>query len=311
MKPLTPFVLLFFVVTIFGIDMMVPESADARSRRGGKSFSRSRSTKPPAPPTRQVNPSTRPNKSKTGFMRGMAGGLLGGAIGGMLFGSMFGGAGLFGSGMGLLPILLILGIGYFLFKNFFRRKSFSSVGTQPRQDNPFGFAQDASLDTPPPPPPPPAIDPVGSMEDGIETIQRTDGQFDPETFKEVAQDVFFQVQAGWIRRDLGSFRGLLGDQLANEYRQHFEEMTQKGQLNKLENISVRKVEIVDSGIMDQEMFVTILFTANLLDYTVEEKSGNLIEGSMTDPVKFAEKWTWAKKVGETNWLLEGIDVVKG
>ncbi len=88
-------------------------------------------------------------------------------------------------------------------------------------------------------------------------------------------------------------------------------MTQKGQLNKLENISVRKVEIVDAGIMDQEMFVTILFTANLLDYTVEEKSGNLIEGSMTDPVKFAEKWTWAKKVGETNWLLEGIDVVKG
>jgi predicted lipid-binding transport protein (Tim44 family) len=145
----------------------------------------------------------------------------------------------------------------------------------------------------------------------MDAIRRTDGHFDAENFKEVAQDVFFQVQAGWVRRDLTGFRPLLGDQLAGEYQQHFEEMAKKGQFNKLENISVRNTDIVAACVMDSELFVTVLFTANLLDYTVDDKSGELIEGSMTDPVKFTEKWTWAKKIGETNWLLEGIDLVSG
>ena len=63
--------------------------------------------------------------------------------------------------------------------------------------------------------------------------------------------------------------------------------------------------------MDSELFVTVLFSANLLDYTVDDKNGELIDGSMTDSVKFAEKWTWAKKMGEMNWLLEGVEVVSG
>jgi predicted lipid-binding transport protein (Tim44 family) len=50
----------------------------------------------------------------------------------------------------------------------------------------------------------------------------------------------------------------------------------------------------------------VLFSANLLDYTVDDKSGELISGSMTTPVKFREEWTWARPVGTQNWKLEGI-----
>ena len=45
-----------------------------------------------------------------------------------------------------------------------------------------------------------------------------------------------------------------------------------------------------------------------LDYTVNEKSGELLEGSMTEPVKFAEKWTWARPVNTEAWLLEGVEL---
>jgi predicted lipid-binding transport protein (Tim44 family) len=149
------------------------------------------------------------------------------------------------------------------------------------------------------------------LEAGLEAVKRADDRFDPEMFKEIAMDVFFRIQAGWMRRDLSSIRGLIGDPLASEYQGHFDEMIQKGQVNKLENISVRNSKIVAAGVMDSELFVTVLFTANLLDYTVDDKNGELIDGSMTDPVKFAEKWTWAKRMGETNWLLEGVEVVPG
>lgn len=154
----------------------------------------------------------------------------------------------------------------------------------------------------------PPIPPIReqTLEDGLAMIRQTDPGFDPSYFKEVASDVFFKVQAGWMRRDIGSYRHLLGDTLAEEYEKHFAEMREKGELNKLENIAIRRVEIVDAGNDGENDFVTVLFMANLLDYTVEEKSGKVISGSMTEPVKFAERWTWARPAGTEDWKLEGI-----
>ena len=142
-------------------------------------------------------------------------------------------------------------------------------------------------------------------------IRQTDPGFDATHFIEVASDVFFKVQAGWMRRDIASYRHLLGDQLAAEYERQFAEMRQLGHINKLENISIRKVEIVAAGKENGEDFVTVLFTANLLDYTVDERSGALVKGSMTDPVKFAEEWSWARPFGTEAWKLEGLRVVNG
>ena len=81
-------------------------------------------------------------------------------------------------------------------------------------------------------------------------------------------------------------------------------------MNKMESIAIRKVEIVDAGSDGKEDYVTVLFTANLLDYTVDERSGAVIEGSTTEPVKFAEEWTWARPVRTEDWRLEGIQVVQ-
>ena len=85
-------------------------------------------------------------------------------------------------------------------------------------------------------------------------------------------------------------------------------MRSKGQINKLESVAVRGVEIIQAGSDGREDFVTVLFTANLLDYTVDDKSGALVSGSMTDPVKFSEEWTWARPTGTQAWKLEGIKV---
>jgi len=106
------------------------------------------------------------------------------------------------------------------------------------------------------------------------------------------------------------YRHLLGEQLALEYEEHFAEMRQKGHINKLENIAIRNVEVIDAGSDNKEDFVSLLFTANLLDYTVDEHTNAVVDGSMIEPVKFAEKWTWTRPVGTMNWKLEGIEVVK-
>ena len=277
---------------------MSAQYADARSGSGGRSFSRST---PRQSPTPSYQPTM--NNQTGSFSRGLAGGLMGGALGGLLFGSMFGGH---GGGMGILPILILGGIAYFLYKKFSNRPpggggfpSFSNSGGDSGSGVFGGSGQ------------PPSGVPVGGLEQGISEIRRADPSFDPQYFTEIASDVFFQVQAGWMHRDLSSYRQLLGDQLAREYEARFAEMRQRGHINKLESIAIRRVELVDAGVNGSEDFATVLFSANLLDYTVDDKTGNLIEGSMSVPVKFEEEWTWARPSGTDKWKLEGINVVNG
>jgi len=268
--------------------------SEARSRFGGRSFKMS-PKKSPAKSTQGVS-----KQNSGGFGRGLAGGLLGGAIGGMLFGSMFGAG---GTGMGILPLLLLAGGAYFIFRRMKKptQNNYSTNNRNIGQQGPglFGGSGAASM--------PPTAEFEDPLEEGLGQIRETDRKFDAEDFVEIASDVFFQIQAGWMRRDLDSYRHLLGDQLAREYEGHFAEMHQKGQINKLESIAVRNIKVVAAGSDGVEDFVTVLFTANLLDYTVDDQTDELVEGSKTNPVKFEEKWTWARPTKTENWKLEGIE----
>jgi len=299
LRKFVPFFLILLAFTLIEAGLTA-EYADARSKGGGKSFS----SAPRSAPSQSAQPGI--NNQKGSFSRGMMGGLLGGALGGMLFGSMFGAG---GSGMGILPILLLGVAGYFLYKKF--SQSQRPGGWQGNQPRPTFGAGAGGFSSPVAPPPPPSLGPQDALEEGIAEIRRTDRSFDTKYFLEVASDVFFQVQAGWMRRDLDSYRHLLGESLATEYQEQFEEMRRLGHINKLESIAVRKVDIVSAGSDGREDFVTVLFTANLLDYTVDEKTNEVVSGSMTTPVKFEEEWTWARLVGTQNWKLEGIKVING
>ena len=281
------------------------DNADARSRGGGRSFSGSRSySSTPSrtsPNTGSMN--TRSPFGSSSFMRGLGGGIMGGFLGSMLFGGMghaAGGGGFGGSGIGLFEILIFGGIIYFLYKKFARRRaenggpaaySGSGGGYDSIEDS-YARSSGSVPDLAPP---------GGGVGDPA-----SDPAFDPEAFKEFAQDVFFKVQAAWTRRDIAVMRQYLGRELLSEYEGHFADLKAKGQINKLENIAVRKVEIVDSGEMAGEDFIIVRFTANLLDYTVDEASGKVLEGDSSEPVKFDEKWAFARPKGTSAWKLEGI-----
>lgn len=296
---ITPFLVVLFGLFILGGGPLT-DTVDAKAKFGGKSFKSS--------PYKAPAPKTAPNTNKSGgsFGKGLAGGLLGGALGAMLFGSMFG-----GEGMGILPLLLLGGVGYFLYRKF---KQTQMQGGYQQQGGPgFPGQHGAGHSGQPTTPgaggfdvPPPAPGSPMAVDAGLAEIRRNDPGFDPDYFLEVASDVFFQVQAGWMRREVDSFKHLLGDQLAREYADHFADMKARGVINKLESIAVRKIAIDSAGNTGTEDFVTVLFTANLLDYTVDDTTGDVVEGSNTEPIKFQEKWTWARPVGTENWRLEGV-----
>lgn len=284
------------------------ELAEARSRGGGRSFKRTPTTSKPAAKPSQPTTAQPTNPRSGGFGSGLAGGIMGGVMGGFLGSMLFGGmahagGGLGGSGIGLFEILIFGALGFFLFRWLSRRRALAAeYGTSGGPDGSRRLFSGAGTAAP---------DAYARDEDplvaGVKQIWEVDDDFHPEEFKELAQDMFFKIQAGWTRRDAAVLADWVGDQLLGEYDMHFSEMKEKGEINRLENISVRKVDLIDAGVENDEIFVVVKFTANLLDYTVEESTDRVIKGDPENPVKFEEEWTFARPVGSTDWKLEGIE----
>jgi len=305
----------FFLLTALfwlGIDSEAFARAGGGRSSGRMGSSSSGSYSRPAPPPsqppatpQQMQTPTAPGGAGRGFLSGMAGGVMGGLLGGMLFRSLgFADPGTEGGGFGfgdLLLIMVILGIIYFVYKRF-------------RSQNPMQMsaagAESYSYQAPTPIQvyAPPALEAAteDSKLEGLRHIREMDPSFNEKAFKDLAEDIFFKIQGAWTRRDLSNVRQLLSQEMFNVFQQDVNRMFAEKQINRLENIAVREVEIVEAGQKRGEEFVTARFYANLLDYTSDDKTGQIISGSSSDPVKFVEYWTFSRNVGEKNWVLAGI-----
>jgi predicted lipid-binding transport protein (Tim44 family) len=133
-----------------------------------------------------------------------------------------------------------------------------------------------------------------------------DSSFSETGFKDMAEDIFFKIQGAWTRRDLSGVRNLLTQEMFDIFEKDLDGLRARKQVNRLENIAVRQVEIVEAGQERGEEYVTVRLYANLLDYTVDEKTGQVVSGDSREPVKFVEYWTFTRNVGQKNWALAGI-----
>ena len=142
--------------------------------------------------------------------------------------------------------------------------------------------------------------------EGLRHIREMDSSFSEKSFKDISGRYFLQNSGGVDERDLSNVRNLFSPDMFNVFQQDVNRMLAEKRINRLENIAVREVEIVDAGQDRGQEFITARFYANLLDYTTDDKSAEIISGSSSDPVKFVEYWTLSRNVGEKNWVLAGI-----
>jgi predicted lipid-binding transport protein (Tim44 family) len=252
-------------------------------------------------------------------MRSFGGGLLGGLAGGLLFRSLFGGpsaqsatgAGATGGGgIGMMDILLLAGIGgliYWYIKK--KRREAEATATA-------GYYQSSgNVELPPQPQYPPVYDlPQGAapggdqdLERGLANIRQYDPAFDEAKFQEWCTDTFFKIQGAWANRDMATVRNLLTDEMHRILQGDAEALTAQKKINRLENIAVRSVDITEAWQESGSDFITVRVYANLLDYNVDETTGQVVEGSKTDPVKFEEYWTLTRPVGDNPWKLSAIN----
>jgi predicted lipid-binding transport protein (Tim44 family) len=232
-------------------------------------------------------------------MGGLAGFALGGLLGSMLFG---GGMGGMGGGIGLMEILLIGGGIFLLFRMMKNRQavpapaSGQGAGQTQWQSQPQPqMYQAQTVDTGP-----------SDLERGVSHIRQMDSGFDPARFGDTASDIFFRVQAAWMARDMSQASASITPEMTDILQKDCDRLRGQGRINRLENIAVRSVTVTEAWQESGQDYVTVHFLANLLDYTTDERSGQVVEGSRTEPVKFEEFWTFVRPVGPNAWRLSAI-----
>ena len=282
--------------------------------RGSRSFS-SPSRPSPGPsqsygnPARPTPPAQQPLQQPAGggFFRGMLGGIAGGFLGSMLFRSLgFGGFGdgMGGGGIGFFEIALLALVLFLLYRFIKRRREAAVSGAYYQETEASGPTYQQSSE----PTPSYNTAPSGTdLEQGLRYVRQMDPYFDEQKFRDLCMDFFFKIQGAWTGRDATSVRNLLTAEMYKTIQADADKLRSEKKVNRLENIAVRSVEITEAWQEQGQDYITVLFLANLLDYVVDETSGQVVSGSKVDPVKFEEYWTFTRSVGSNPWQLSAIN----
>jgi len=319
------FVIAVGLFAAFALSQIALETlADARAgggRSGGfrgsrSSQSPSRSTTPTSPQKQDAVQQQQARQSSPmmpqpgGLMRGLGTAVLGGFLGSMLFSGLAGasgfggmGGGMGGSGFGMLEILLFGGLAYFLY-----RKYKSSRTQALATDNGSMRYQDTSYQAPTPgySNNPPVQEPLPFNGADYRSLTMMDPSFDANKFLKTAQDNFFKIQGAWNKQDITTLRTLCGGELMKSWEEELGQHKLRGQRNRMDNIALRESEITEVWTESGEDFITVRIHANLLDFTVDEKSGKVVNGNDSEPIEFEEFWTFSRPVGPNGWKLTAV-----
>jgi predicted lipid-binding transport protein (Tim44 family) len=243
-----------------------------------------------------------------GLMGGLAGFALGGLLGSMLFGGGLGrGLGGFG-GIGLMEILLIGG-GLFLLFRFLRNRQAQS--SQPAYAGPvsqtsaygggsegsWGTTGGSTVEMPGAP---------SDLERGIAHIRTMDPGFDPSAIADHTRRVYFVVQQAIGMRELAGVREYLTPEMATVLQAQCDRLRSARQTNRVERLDIRRAEVSEVWQEGGQDYVTVLVAASMLDYTVDDATGAVVEGSRTAQQEIEDFWTFTRPVGNNPWKLSAI-----
>jgi predicted lipid-binding transport protein (Tim44 family) len=294
-------------------------SRGSRSFSAPKPYSASKTTQPTRPSATPTTPppgsmaQPKPSQPTGSFWRSFGGGLVGGLVGGLLFRSLFGGPPAHaaqgaggGFGIGLLDILLLAGIAYMIYAFVRKRRQEAAVAEGPAlQSSAEGLGDQPAFQQTPYHEMQPEMD--QELEEGLRHIKQMDPSFDETQFPDQVLDFFFRVQGAWANRDMTPMKDELTDEMHQLLQEDAERLKTEGRINRMENIAVRSVDITEIWQEAGMDYITVRVYANLLDYMVDDQTGEVVSGSKSEPVKFEEYWTFTRPIGFTTWKLAAIN----
>jgi predicted lipid-binding transport protein (Tim44 family) len=224
-----------------------------------------------------------------------SGGLLGGWLGSMFFphwGMGYGGG--FGGVLGsVFSWLLIIGLGWMVFRFFARRMAPALSGAAGAM-------------------------PYGGLGSGMglglgSTASRGAPLAIAHVDYEAFETVLKHVQGAWSTGDLGNLRHFVTPEMLSYFADQLAENESQGVVNHVEQVEMLRGDLREAWDEGRLQYATCMLHWRALDYTVRNgrSPGDpdaIVSGDRQNPSEAAELWTFARSPGG-QWLLSAIQQV--
>lgn len=128
-------------------------------------------------------------------------------------------------------------------------------------------------------------------------IRKKDPNFTADDFVTFAKQVYIDIQMAWCGRDMTPVRPVLHQNLFNTTQRQVEEKKAQGIVYHYESIAINTAYLT-SFVRDREFeYLTVYLNARMIDYQVDEKTGNIIRGDKTTRWDMRYKMKFVRSVG--------------
>lgn len=114
--------------------------------------------------------------------------------------------------------------------------------------------------------------------DIINKIKAVDPDFSYDDFTSFVKRSFMDMQESWSRRDITELQTVLHPNLYEQTQRQVEIKIRDGVINKLERIGVNSLYLTDYTVDSQMETIILILNAQMVDYQIDEKTGNIIAG---------------------------------
>ncbi|HWQ59488.1 MAG TPA: zinc-ribbon domain-containing transport protein, partial [Clostridia bacterium] len=136
----------------------------------------------------------------------------------------------------------------------------------------------------------------------IAQLKQMDPQFSEEALKEKIANLYIKMQAAWQEKKWEPMRASLSDALFNQMKSGVDAKIRNRQTNYVERIAILGVDLTGFGQDDKHDIVTAVLQTRIVDYTLDDTTGNLMSGSRTAEKFMTYEWTLIRTKGAKTFV---------
>lgn len=130
-------------------------------------------------------------------------------------------------------------------------------------------------------------------------LKRRDPGFSESKFLEDAANLYVRMQNAWTDKDLSPVETKLTAELYAKSKRQLESYIRGMRTNHIERIAVLNSKIVGCTKDSQNDIITVEFTARIVDYVTDDRSGRLLRGDPNRELFMTYRWTFIRTLGKT------------
>ncbi|KXV71269.1 preprotein translocase subunit Tim44 [Acetobacter cerevisiae] len=231
--------------------------------------------------------------SRHPFLTGFAGGMLGAGLFGLLSGHGF-----MGGVHGLFSFIgLMIQIGLIVMVVMWLVRRFSGNGSSRGGNAGFPLNQGGSG-------PAPSTTPAGFPASGSSSLAITSADY------QAFQQTLLDIQTAWNQQNIPALQQMATPEMVSYFNQQLATLASQGARNVVSDVHFIQGDLAESWQEAGMDYATVAMRYSLIDLTTNA-TGQVIEGSSTEPVTVTELWTFTRPSRGGRWLLSAIQQGRG